>query len=79
VNDNKIVAMYTHWSEDRYSAGFILPETGVVTEFRQWLKESDGVSLDDDAKFRLQQLDQGEKQFSYEIAMLAEYHRQVAP
>lgn len=34
-----VLAAYSAWSEDRYSAGFILPTPSTVREFRQWLQE----------------------------------------
>ena len=66
VTDAELVQMYEHWSEEIYCAGFMQPTTESVAQFREWIQVVNPIRWTP------------ERAESYELEMLAEYHRQEA-
>ena len=66
LSDAEVIALYKEWSDEQYSARFMTPVPGFVTQFRTWLAERD-------SSYRVDYRDDASN-----IAMLAEYRRQEA-
>jgi len=63
MTDAEIIELYRRWGEETYCAGFMKPDALSVAQFRAWLTKA--AWTPDTAE-------------PYELAMLAEYHRQEA-
>lgn len=65
LTDGQIIALYSHWSEEAYAAGFMHADEWIVRKFRAWLDLLvDGVGAE------------GRPLEDYEIAMLDFYRAQ---
>lgn len=63
IANDELLLLYSVWSEEFYCAGFMVPSSDTVEQFRNWLDVRGGANRDVE---------------DYEQEMLDEYHRQQA-